>query len=269
MNEADFLIRLSRSSQLVVGNWKMNMTIADARAYAEKFLPLMKASAGDSGESQQIILCPSFTVLCEARRLFEQSSLLFGAQDLYWEESGAYTGEVSAGMIKELASFVIIGHSERRIYRQETSGMVAKKMSRALAASLVPLLCVGEDRDTHEAGNSKQFIERQLRESLAGVELTDSMPLVIAYEPIWALSSSVGHADAPPAYVQEIAAFIRQIIGQLYNEAKALEVLILFGGNITPETAHSYIGEEISGLLVGSASTKPDQFFRILTNIKK
>ena len=250
------------ADKLIVANWKMKMTGADARAYFKRFLELTKSSPASA--SQKIVFCPSFISLFEAAWLLKEVPVSLGAQDVYWEESGAYTGEISAEMVKEVASYVIIGHSERRMYRQETCDLIAKKMKLALTAGLMPILCVGESRDVQEAGTSKQFIETQLRESLAGVSLNDAQHLIIAYEPVWAIGTG---KTATTQQAQDAHAFIRALLVKLFDDTVAKKVRIQYGGSVKPTNARELMSQpDVDGALVGGAALEARSFADIIKN---
>ena len=206
------------------------------------------------------VICPPFISLATVRELIKGSSIKLGAQNLYFEEKGAYTGEISPLMLADLCEFVIIGHSERRQYFNETGEIVNKKIRAALRVKLKPILCIGESLEENEAGRTEAVIAGQIRSSLAGIDFVAG--LIIAYEPIWAIGT--GKA-ATGKQANKTIGFIRQNIAKLYNEDLAQEMRILYGGSVTADNAAEFIDQpEIDGALVGGASLKADQFLSIV-----
>ncbi len=240
---------------IIAGNWKMNTTVSEAiKLVSEICSPLDEIANVDK------IICPPFVSLAPVRELIKGSSIKLGAQNLYFEEKGTYTGEVSPLMLAELCEFVIIGHSERRHYFNETGEIVNKKIRAALGAGLKPILCIGERLEENEAGRTEEVVTEQLKSSLAGIDYLNG--LVIAYEPVWAIGT--GKA-ATGKQANETIGFIRYNIAKLYDEKVAREVRILYGGSVTAENAVEFMSQpEIDGALVGGASLKTDQFLSIV-----
>ena len=240
---------------MIAGNWKMNTTVSEAVELVNEMRPGL-----DEIANVDKVICPPFISLATVRELIKGSSIKLGAQNLYFEEKGAYTGEISPLMLADLCEFVIIGHSERRQYFNETGEIVNKKVRAALRAKLKPILCIGESLEENEAGRTEAVIAEQLRSSLAGIDFADD--LIIAYEPIWAIGT--GKA-ATGKQANKTIGFIRQNIAQLYNEDLAQEVRILYGGSVTADNAAEFINQpEIDGALVGGASLKAPQFLSIV-----
>jgi len=240
---------------MIAGNWKMNTTVSEAVELVNEMRPGL-----DEIANVDKVICPPFISLATVRELIKGSSIKLGAQNLYFEEKGAYTGEISPLMLADLCEFVIIGHSERRQYFNETGEMVNKKVRAALRVKLKPILCIGERLEENEAGRTEEVVTEQLRSSLAGIDFVDG--LIIAYEPIWAIGT--GRA-ATGKQANETIGFIRQNIAQLYNEDIAQEVRILYGGSVTADNAAEFINQpEIDGALVGGASLKAAQFLSIV-----
>ena len=240
---------------MIAGNWKMNTTLNEA-------IELVKAirSELDDIEGVEKVLCPPFISLVAVKGLITGRSIKSGAQNLYFEEKGAYTGEVSPLMLADLCEYVILGHSERRQYFHESDEIVNRKIRAALKVGLKPILCIGERLEENEAGRTAEVVTRQLRESLASIEY--STGLTIAYEPIWAIGT--GRA-ATGQQANETIGLIRRNFAQLYGKEKAGEVRILYGGSVTAENIAEFIGQaEIDGGLVGGASLKADQFLGIV-----
>jgi len=232
---------------VIAGNWKMNTTVGEATELAK----IMR------GELDKIInvdkvICPPFVSLAPVGELIKGSSVKLGAQNLYFAEKGAYTGEISPLMLADLCEFVIIGHSERRQYFKETGEVVNKKIVAALKVGLKPILCIGERLEENEAGKTEEVVTEQLRSSLASIEDLDG--LIIAYEPVWAIGT--GKA-ATSEQANETISFIRQNIAKLYSDKIAQGIRILYGGSVTSTNAAEFMHQpEIDGALVGGASLK-------------
>jgi len=240
---------------MIAGNWKMNTTVSEAVELVNEMRPGL-----DEIANVDKVICPPFISLATVRELIKGSSIKLGAQNLYFEEKGAYTGEISPLMLADLCEFVIIGHSERRQYFNETGEIVNKKIRAALRVKLKPILCIGESLEENEAGRTEAVIAGQIRSSLAGIDFVAG--LIIAYEPIWAIGT--GKA-ATGKQANKTIGFIRQNIAKLYNEDLAQEMRILYGGSVTADNAAEFIDQpEIDGALVGGASLKADQFLSIV-----
>ncbi len=240
---------------LIAGNWKMNTTVSEAiKLVSEMRLGL------DGIRNVDKIICPPFISLVAVKELLKGSSIKLGAQNLYFEEKGAYTGEISPSMLAELCEFVIIGHSERRQYFHETDDMVNKKLRAALKVGLKPILCLGERLEENEAGKTEEVVTRQLRSSLAGIDSIGG--LVIAYEPIWAIGTGKSSSGKQ---ANETIALLRRNLAKLYGEKTAQDVRILYGGSVTADNISEFVEQfEIDGALVGGASLKADQFLGIM-----
>ena len=240
---------------MIAGNWKMNTTLREATELVSKMRPLL-----DPIQNVDKVICPPFISLAVVKELIRGSSIKLGAQNIYFEEKGAYTGEISPLMLADLCEFVIIGHSERRQYFNETGEMVNKKVLAALRTGLKPILCIGERLDENEAGRTEEIVTEQLRSSLAGVDYPSS--LTIAYEPVWAIGT--GKA-ATGQQANETIGLIRRNVAQLYNEGLAQAIRILYGGSVTGDNIAEFVQQsEIDGALVGGASINADQFLSIV-----
>jgi triosephosphate isomerase (TIM) len=240
---------------IIAGNWKMNTTVAEALDLARKLRAGLEAVG-----SVERVLCPPFVSLASLSEELSGSAIALGAQDLFWEEKGAYTGEVSPGMLKPLCQFVIIGHSERRQYFGETNETVNKKIKAALKVGLRPIVCVGENLSQREAGETNSFIAQQVREGLAGFPSLDN--IVVAYEPIWAIGT--GRA-ATSAMAQETVGMIRGVLAEVFGESQAAATRIQYGGSVTAANAEELFSQpDIDGGLVGGASLKADEFVKIV-----
>ena len=240
---------------MIAGNWKMNTTVSEAVKLVKEMLPGLEQI-----ENIDRVICPPFVSLAAVKELLKGSAVKLGAQNMYFEEKGAYTGEVSPLMLAELCQYVIIGHSERRQYFSETGEMVNKKILAALKVDLKPILCIGEKLEENEAGQTEAVVTEQLRSSLAGVE--DLSRLIIAYEPVWAIGT--GRA-ATGEQANEIIGLIRDHISRQYDKSVAQDLRILYGGSVTADNNAEFMRQpEIDGALVGGASLKAEQFLSIV-----
>jgi triosephosphate isomerase len=239
----------------IAGNWKMNTTVTEA----EKLVLEMLDRLGRI-EGVEKVLCPPFVSLVAVSMMLQGSSIKLGAQNMYFETEGAYTGEISPLMLRELCEFVILGHSERRRYFGETDEVVNRKVKAALANKLKPILCVGEKLEENEAGRTEEVINRQVAAALNGLESVSD--LVIAYEPIWAIGTGkAASGEQAAATIQ----FIRDVLAKLWNKSVAQGLRILYGGSVTSVNIAEFISHpEIDGALVGGASLKAEEFLNIV-----
>ncbi len=245
---------------LIAGNWKLNKSIKEA----EDLVVLLKRKLYDV-QSVEIVICPVYTALAHVADLLTDSNLGLGAQDLYWEEKGAFTGQVSGSLIKEAgASYVIIGHSERRQFFHETDETVNKKLKAALKNSLIPIVCVGESLKEREANDTFRVVDTQIKGGLANLTAAEMATVVIAYEPVWAIGTG---KVATPQQAEEVHGRIRSQIAQLFNEEVAKNIRILYGGSVKADNASSLMAQaNIDGALVGGASLEADSFAEIVKN---
>lgn len=250
---------------LIAGNWKMNKTIAETRHLISELVPELQGIAGI-----EKAICPPFTALQAAAALLEGTDIKLGAQNLHWEPSGAFTGEISPLMLAELCHYVIIGHSERRTYFGETDETVNLRVRAALQHAITPILCVGETLLENEAGRTADVVTRQMRNSLVGIDLKSSgafvnaaePPLVIAYEPVWAIGT--GRAATPEGANAVLANYIRPVLAEKFGSEIAQAVRILYGGSVKGDNAAEFFRmSEIDGALVGGASLKAQDFVNI------
>jgi triosephosphate isomerase len=247
---------------LVAGNWKMNKTIAEARHLVSEMVPSLQSISGVDR-----VLCPPFTALLPVYSLLEGTDIGLGAQNMYWEASGAFTGEESPVMVAELCHYVILGHSERRAYFGETDTTVNRKVKAALDHKLVPIVCVGETLEENEAGRTKEIVSRQIKEGLAGLDLSGvngskGNALIVAYEPVWAIGT--GRAATSKGANAVIADVIRTELANLFGHEVSSEVRVLYGGSVKANNAAEFFAEpDIDGALVGGASLKTDEFVKI------
>ena len=241
---------------IIAGNWKMNTDAAAARALVEG----IKAAGVSDAKGVEKVLCPPFVYLPLVADVARGTTLSVGAQDLYWEEKGAFTGQVSATMLKDFATHVIIGHSERRQYFAETDESVNKKLRAALEHGLTPIVCVGETGPERNAGKMQDVLRRQVIGALSDITLPESA--VIAYEPVWAIGTGVA-ATAQDA--NDAIAFIRGEVAASQGDATAQAVRILYGGSVTPANVAELVGQpEIDGGLVGGASLVAESFAQMV-----
>jgi triosephosphate isomerase len=247
---------MSRTS-LVAGNWKMNKTVAEAR----ELVSTMSAKLREIANVEKV-LCPPFLAIPALASLLEGSGIGLGAQNLHWEEKGAFTGEMSPGMVKEFCQYVIIGHSERRAYFGETDESVNRKLHAALKIGLIPIVCVGETLQQYEAGTTAEVVRRQINVGLAGVDSASASKIVVAYEPVWAIGTGKASSGENANYVHQQV--IRPALTELLGEANAQAIRILYGGSVTAANAAEFFAyADIDGALVGGASLKPDEFVAI------
>ena len=243
---------------IIGGNWKMHTTLAGA---ADLAADLVRQLGGTM--AVEVVLCPPFPNLETVHRVIEASTLQLGAQDVFWEDAGAFTGEVSAPMLQAVGcDWVIVGHSERRRLLGETSEMVNRKVRAALHHGLCVILAIGESGDERRAGQTEQVLQAQLHESLIGVRPEKAEDLVIAYEPVWAIGTG---ETATPDQACQAHTFVRQVVADLYSDEIAQAVRIQYGGSVTAANAAELLAQPgIDGALVGGASLKPDDFVAIV-----
>ncbi len=240
---------------IIAGNWKMNTTLPEARSLIEELRKTLKGIKG-----VEKVICPPFISLALARELLEGTDIKLGAQNMYFEERGAYTGEISPSMLSGLCEYVILGHSERRGYFGEDDKLVNKKVKAAISFGLKPILCVGERLEERDAGQTEEVITRQVREGLRDL---DSLPgLVIAYEPVWAIGTG---RPATGEEANRVSRLIRGLVAELYGDTVAGELRIQYGGSVTKANIAEFISQpEIDGALVGGASLKAEEFSSII-----
>jgi triosephosphate isomerase len=246
---------MSPRKPIIAGNWKMNTTIAEGLALVDAMLPRLQ-----SFSSVERVVCPPFVSLAAISDRLRGTDIATGAQNLYPEPKGAFTGEIAPGMLEGLATYVILGHSERRTYFHEDDALVNRKVKAALAAALVPIVCVGESLEQNERGETEAIVTRQVRAALEGVEHLSAV--VIAYEPIWAIGS--GRA-ATPEGANATVSIIRRTVAEVGGETIAQGLQVQYGGSVTAENFAAFIAQpDIDGALVGGASLRADQFVEIV-----
>ena len=241
----------------IAGNWKMYKTAAEAESFAEEFKKLYEPS------DVRVAIAAPFTQLWALKKAFEGTGIGVAAQNMHWEDQGAFTGEISAPMLREIGiDYVIIGHSERREYFNETDETVNKKVIKALSVGILPILCCGESLEVREAGKEKEFVGGQIRADFANIPAEDAVKITVAYEPIWAIGTG---KTASPAQAQEMCAYIRSVLAEIYGEDVSEEIAIQYGGSVKPANASELMNQEdIDGALVGGASLKPADFLEIV-----
>ena len=242
---------------LVAGNWKLHNTVLETRQLLLELLPGLVPFEGVDK-----LVCPPFTALSTAAKMLEGKGISLGAQDLFWETSGAFTGEVSAAMVAEFCQYVIIGHSERRAYFHESDQSVNQKVRAALEHDLTPVVCVGETLEENEAGRAAEVVSTQLRDGLGGIKLEGAADLVVAYEPVWAIGT--GRAATPEGADTLIRNVVRPTLAGMFSEDISQGVRVLYGGSVKANNAAEFFSmPEIDGALVGGASLKAAEFVGI------
>lgn len=243
---------------LVAANWKMNKTVEEARSLVYSMSSRLREIKG-----VEKVLCPPFTSLLAVHALLEGSDLGLGAQNMYWEEKGAFTGEISPIMLKELCRYVILGHSERRLYFGETDETVNKKMQAAQKFDLTPIFCVGETLEQYESKQTAEVVGRQIKQGVANLPADFAPRIVVAYEPVWAIGT--GRASSSDNANDVVSQVIRPALSTLFGSEAAQAIRVLYGGSVTGANAAEYFGRaEIDGALVGGASLKVDDFLAIV-----
>jgi len=244
----------------VAGNWKMN---TDSRSSVALATGVAEGSVESAGQNVDVAVCPPFVYLRAVASAVSSSSVAVGAQDIYFEEKGAFTGEISASMLKDIGcTYALCGHSERRHVIGETDELVNKKLTAAIAGGLLPILCVGELQSEREGGQTEEVVARHVKEGLAGLSAENVSAVTVAYEPVWAIGTGL---TATPDQAQQVHAFIRKLLSDLYDNKMADAIRILYGGSAKPGNAAELMSQgDIDGLLVGGASLKVEDFLGII-----
>lgn len=242
---------------IIAGNWKMFKTIPEAVS----FVDMIKEDVW--GTDVEVVLCVPFTLLHSVKMAAMGTNIKVGAQNMHYEENGAFTGEVAPAMLKELGvDYVIIGHSERRQYFNETNQSVNLKVKKAIEHGMLPIMCCGETLEQREAGETKSFVKSQVVEGLEGISPADAIKVVIAYEPIWAIGTG---RTASAEDANDVIAYIREVVEELYGSEVSEEVRIQYGGSVKPENVSEIMDQpDIDGALVGGASLKPDSYVQLV-----
>ncbi|GAB6179485.1 triose-phosphate isomerase [Desulfotomaculum defluvii] len=244
---------------IIAGNWKMHKTIAEAVSFVEEL------KQRNLGTEVEVVVCPTFTALASVAEVLKGSNIALGAQNMHWETQGAFTGEISPAMLKELGvKYVILGHSERRQFFGETDQGVNRKVKAALEFGLVPIVCVGETLEQREAGTTEAIVSQQTQGALEGLSAEQVAGLVIAYEPVWAIGTGRTASDED---AQQVNQTIRKVIAQMFGGAVAEAIRIQYGGSVKPSNARGLMSQpDIDGGLVGGASLKVEDFAGIIEN---
>jgi len=251
-----------KKEAILAANWKMHKTASEAAACIRALIPLA------AEKSCRILIAPPFTALAAAADAARGSAIEVGAQNMHYAPEGAFTGEVSSSMLKEAgASFVILGHSERRVYFHESSAFVQKKVARALCEKLTPIVCVGESLEERERGRAEEVVRLQLEQSLGGIAKEEGARLMIAYEPVWAIGT--GKA-ATPEDAAKMHAFCRNILSTFWGKEVAFQIPLLYGGSVKGDNIAEILAQkEINGALIGGASLDPASFTHIIHSSRK
>ncbi|WP_304130916.1 triose-phosphate isomerase [Ignavibacterium album] len=245
--------------KIIAGNWKMNNDLQQSIFLIEE----LKTKLQNKSLNSDVIICPPFTSLSEAKKLIEGSVIKLGAQNMFYEDSGAYTGEISASMLKSVGcEYVILGHSERRTIFGEKDEMINKKIRKALSQKLKPIFCVGETLEEREKDITEKVIKKQIEKGLIDVTPDEILDVIIAYEPVWAIGTG---RTATPQQAQEVHHFIRKLLANMYSKDFANLITIQYGGSVKPENAKELLSQkDIDGALVGGACLKADSFIGII-----
>jgi triosephosphate isomerase len=244
----------------VAGNWKMN---CDSHSSVELAKAVVAGSSDVAGHGVTVAVIPPFVYLSAVAKAVSSSGVAIGAQDVYFESKGAFTGEISPAMLKDVGCvYVLCGHSERRHVIGETDQLINKKVLATIGGGLLPILCVGELLAERDAGQTEQVVERQLKAGLAGLHADKMLAVTIAYEPVWAIGTG---RTATPQQAQEVHAFIRALLAKMYDKKLAEEIRIQYGGSVKADNAKEIMSQkDVDGLLVGGASLKADEFVKII-----
>lgn len=250
--------------KIVAGNWKMHMNLTESVQLISEIKKKLESADINCG----VIICPPFTSLDAASSMIKNSHIQLGAQNMHFESKGAFTGEVSADMLKNVGcEFVILGHSERRTIFKETDEFINKKIHAAISASLIPIFCIGETLEEREKGITFDVVKRQMKIGLENVSSENAEKMILAYEPVWAIGTG---KTATPEQAEEVHAYLRKLIAEMYNEECANNITIQYGGSVKPENAKELFSQpNIDGGLIGGACLKADSFFRIISAVDK
>ena len=245
--------------KVIAGNWKMNMDLNGSI----ELISGLKNSLKDIDINCNVIVCPPYTSLETAKELIKESKIQLGAQNMYYEENGAYTGEISASMLKSVGcEYVILGHSERRTIFNEPDSLINKKVIKALSSGLKPILCIGETLEERESNVTFEVVKKQVVEGLKDIDYENIKKVIIAYEPVWAIGTG---KNATPEQAEEVHVYIRYLIKELYAAEISENIIIQYGGSVKPENAKELLHQpNIDGALVGGACLKADSFVKII-----
>jgi triosephosphate isomerase len=246
--------------KVIAGNWKMNLNLHQSQKLVSEIL-----NGLGRDNKAEVIVCPPFTSLNEVSTLLKGTQVKLGAQNMYFEESGAYTGEVSADMLKSVGcEYVILGHSERRVIFNEPDELINKKIKSAISKQLKPIFCVGELLEQRESGKTMEVVSRQVEKGLNGVSAEQMKNIIIAYEPVWAIGTG---KTATPQQAQEVHLFIRELVAKIFSVPIAENLIIQYGGSVKPDNSSELFSQkDIDGALVGGACLKADSFLSIIAS---
>lgn len=249
---------MNARTPLIAGNWKMYKTCNEAVKTAEQLLDLV-----NNIEKVDIMIAPTFTSLALVSKVVANSKVSLGGQDIYWEKEGAFTGEISGTMLVSAGcQYVIVGHSERRQYFEETDDTVNKKMLASLNSGLIPIMCVGETGTQRDEKKTFSVLDKQMEKGLEGLSLNEHHSLVIAYEPVWAIGTG---KSATPEQVQEVHFYLRNLLEKKFGDMIANSIRILYGGSVKPDNVSELMAlPDVDGALVGGASLQPESFSKII-----
>jgi triosephosphate isomerase len=243
---------------LIAGNWKMNKTEREGISLVRKLMQGVRPFSG-----VEVLICPPFTSLSQIHKLLVSSPIMLGAQNISEHSNGAYTGEIAPVMAAEFCSHVILGHSERRAYYNETDSLINRKIKAALKVELIPILCVGEQLEDRDSGLTSSIISQQLKAGLAGIQISDPSQLVIAYEPVWAIGT--GRTASPEETSDLIGGVIRTTLSGIWGESISEGLRMLYGGSVNAKNAGGFFSQpEVDGALVGGASLTAENFLGII-----
>ena len=245
--------------KVIAGNWKMHKDLSESQNLISKLINELRKEEVNC----DIIICPPFTSLSEAAGLVKNTKVKLGAQNMHYEDKGAFTGEVSAAMLKSVGcEYVILGHSERRAIFSESDEMINKKIKKALGSGLRPIFCIGETLQQRESGTMNDVIKRQVTDGLQHVSTGEMEKIIIAYEPVWAIGTGV---TATPQQAQEVHVYVRQLINNIFGDDTAEKLIIQYGGSVKPDNAAELLSQsDIDGALVGGACLEADSFLKII-----
>jgi triosephosphate isomerase len=248
---------------IIAGNWKMNLLMGESKELAHSITREFDKLDGFEEKNGDVVICPPFTSLYEVSKCIAGSNVWLGAQNMYWEENGAYTGEISPQFLLDIGcKFVIIGHSERRQHFGETDFGVNRKAKVAVTKGLTPIICVGESVQEREEKKTEEIVEREIKAAFEGFTRDEALLTVIAYEPIWAIGTG---NTATPADARSVHKFVREVLAQIYNEEVSQAIRIQYGGSVAPDNIEGLMNEsDIDGALVGGASLKAKSFIELV-----
>lgn len=246
--------------KVIAGNWKMNMDLHQSQKLVSEIL-----NGLGKDNKAEVIVCPPYTSLSEVNSLLKGTQVNLGAQNMYYEKSGAYTAEISADMLKSVGcEYVILGHSERRVIFNESDEFINKKIKAALTKELKPIFCIGELLEQRESGETMKVISAQIEKGLEGIASDQMKNIIVAYEPVWAIGTG---KTATPEQAQEVHLFIRELVAKKFSASVAENIIIQYGGSVKPDNSSELLSQkDIDGALVGGACLKADSFLSIIAS---